>query len=115
MRGPIENTRQSHINGVSLRSLIPQSQPLVKDCQFGVSPVNYSDSDSYYIKYFPLLKTNALHRITNHNFRYLSMSEFVGGPYGSLASKCDIHITNIEIIIITTLVKLLAFLNYRLV
>ena len=23
----------------------PQSQPLVKDCQFGVSPVNYSDSD----------------------------------------------------------------------
>ena len=24
----------------------PQSQPLVKDCQFGVSPVNYSDSDS---------------------------------------------------------------------
>ena len=22
------------------------SQPLVKDCQFGVSPVNYSDSDS---------------------------------------------------------------------
>ena len=26
----------------------PQSQPLVKDCQFGVSPVNYSDSDSEY-------------------------------------------------------------------
>ena len=26
----------------------PQSQPLVKDCQFGVSPVNYSDSDSGY-------------------------------------------------------------------
>ena len=25
----------------------PQSQPLVKDCQFGVSPVNYSDSDLY--------------------------------------------------------------------
>ena len=24
----------------------PQSRPLVKDCQFGVSPVNYSDSDS---------------------------------------------------------------------
>ena len=24
----------------------PQSQSLVKDCQFGVSPVNYSDSDS---------------------------------------------------------------------
>ena len=24
----------------------PQSQPLVKDCQLGVSPVNYSDSDS---------------------------------------------------------------------
>ena len=24
----------------------PQSQPLVKDCQFGVSPVNYSDSDN---------------------------------------------------------------------
>ena len=23
----------------------PQSQPLVKDCQFGVSPVNYSDSE----------------------------------------------------------------------
>ena len=23
-----------------------QNQPLVKDCQFGVSPVNYSDSDS---------------------------------------------------------------------
>ena len=22
------------------------AQPLVKDCQFGVSPVNYSDSDS---------------------------------------------------------------------
>ena len=27
----------------------PQSQPLVKDCQFGVSPVNYSDSDSEWI------------------------------------------------------------------
>ena len=25
---------------------LPQSQPLVKDCQFGVSPVNYSDSGS---------------------------------------------------------------------
>ena len=25
---------------------LPQSQPLVKGCQFGVSPVNYSDSDS---------------------------------------------------------------------
>ena len=24
----------------------PQSQPLVKDCQFGVSPVHYSDLDS---------------------------------------------------------------------
>ena len=24
---------------------LPQSQPLMKDCQFGVSPVNYSDSD----------------------------------------------------------------------
>ena len=24
----------------------PQSQPMVKDCQFGVPPVNYSDSDS---------------------------------------------------------------------
>ena len=24
----------------------PQSQPLVKNCQFGVSPVNYSDSDN---------------------------------------------------------------------
>ena len=29
-------------------SNFPQSQPLVKDCQFGVSPVNYSDSDSEY-------------------------------------------------------------------
>ena len=28
------------------RTNFPQSQPLVKDCQFGVSPVNYSDSDS---------------------------------------------------------------------
>ena len=26
--------------------ILPQSQPLVKDCEFGVSPVNYSDSDS---------------------------------------------------------------------
>ena len=26
--------------------ILPQSQPLVKDCQFGVSPVNYSDSDT---------------------------------------------------------------------
>ena len=23
----------------------PLSQPMVKDCQFGISPVNYSDSD----------------------------------------------------------------------
>ena len=29
---------------VRARDLFPQSQPLVKDCQFGVSPVNYSDS-----------------------------------------------------------------------
>ena len=27
------------------------SQPLVKDCQFGVSPVNYSDSDQTYKSY----------------------------------------------------------------
>ena len=27
----------------------PQSHSLVKDCQFGVSPVNYSDSDSDFI------------------------------------------------------------------
>ena len=31
---------------VRARDYFPQSQPLVKDCQFGVSPVNYSDSDS---------------------------------------------------------------------
>ena len=31
---------------VRARINFPQSQPLVKDCQFGVSPVNYSDSDS---------------------------------------------------------------------
>ena len=29
-----------------VRTNFPQSRPLVKDCQFGVSPVNYSDSDS---------------------------------------------------------------------
>ena len=29
-----------------LGTIFPQSQPLVKDCQFGVSPVNYSDSDA---------------------------------------------------------------------
>ena len=28
----------------------PQSQPLVKDCQFGVSSVNYSDSEDDPIK-----------------------------------------------------------------
>ena len=28
-----------------LGTYFPQSQPLVKDCHFGVSPVNYSDSD----------------------------------------------------------------------
>ena len=28
-------------------SFSPQSQPLVKHCQFGVSPVNYSDSDRF--------------------------------------------------------------------
>ena len=31
---------------LELGTNFPQSQPLVKDCQFGVSPVNYSDSDS---------------------------------------------------------------------
>ena len=34
----------------SLGTNFPQSRPLVKDCQFGVSPVNYSDSDSLYIQ-----------------------------------------------------------------
>ena len=36
------------IMGIQLNCPVPssQSQPLVKDCQFGVSPVNYSDSDS---------------------------------------------------------------------
>ena len=36
-------------NGMGRNGLgtnFPQSRPLVKDCQFGVSPVNYSDSDS---------------------------------------------------------------------
>ena len=31
---------------IELGTNFPQSRPLVKDCQFGVSPVNYSDSDS---------------------------------------------------------------------
>ena len=31
---------------VRARGLISPSQSLVKDCQFGVSPVNYSDSDT---------------------------------------------------------------------
>ena len=31
---------------LELGTNFPQSQPLVKDCQFGVSPVNHSDSDS---------------------------------------------------------------------
>ena len=44
--GNLEQTHGTR-NGNSLCSnYIPQSQPLVKDCQFGVSPVNYSDSDS---------------------------------------------------------------------
>ena len=29
---------------VRARTNFPQSQPMVRDCQFGVSPVNYSDS-----------------------------------------------------------------------
>ena len=29
-----------------LGTIFPQSQPLVKDCQFGVSPVNHSDSNA---------------------------------------------------------------------
>ena len=33
---------------VRARTNFPQSQPLMKDCQFGVSPVNYSDSDTIY-------------------------------------------------------------------
>ena len=32
---------------VELGTNFSQSQPLVKDCQFGVSPVNYSDSESF--------------------------------------------------------------------
>ena len=31
---------------VRARTNFPQSQPLVRDCQFGVSPVNYSDSET---------------------------------------------------------------------
>ena len=30
---------------VARKTIFPQSQPLVKDCHFGVSPVNPSDSD----------------------------------------------------------------------
>ena len=30
---------------VARKTNFPQSQPLVKDCHFGVSPVNHSDSD----------------------------------------------------------------------
>ena len=39
----------AYLSSPLLRELgtnLPQSQPLVKDFQFGVSPVNYSDSDS---------------------------------------------------------------------
>ena len=36
---------------VRARTNFPQSQPLVKDCQFGVSPVNYSDSDRQIFRY----------------------------------------------------------------
>ena len=32
---------------LELGTNFPQSQPLVKDCHFGVSPVKYSDSDVY--------------------------------------------------------------------
>ena len=38
------------------RDYFLQSQPLVKDCQFGVSPVNYSDSDSDTDLQIPLTK-----------------------------------------------------------
>ena len=31
---------------VKVGTNVPQSRPLVKDCHFGVSLVNYSDSDS---------------------------------------------------------------------
>ena len=31
-----------------LRTNFPQSQPLVNDCHFGISPVNYSDSEGLY-------------------------------------------------------------------
>ena len=34
-------------NPEDLGTNFPQSRPLVKDCQFGVSPVNYSDSDRF--------------------------------------------------------------------
>ena len=43
-----------HVINSSSGTNFPQSQPLVKDCQFGVSPVNYSDPDdsdsSWYFK-----------------------------------------------------------------
>ena len=38
-------SRSSHLGELGT-SPPPQSQPLVKSCQFGVSPVNYSDSDT---------------------------------------------------------------------
>ena len=41
---------------LELGTNFPQSQPLVKDCQFGVSPVNYSDSDQirHFVPRFPI-------------------------------------------------------------